>query len=483
MKELLQERYFYYFEQISRIPRESGNEKAVSDWIFQWAKKLGLRAVQDAALNLVIYKQASCGYEACSPVLLQAHMDMVCEKTPDSAHDFANDPIRLCTDGEWLMSACDTTLGADNGIGMACAMAILEDKTLCHPPLEVIFTVEEETTFKGANALNPALVLAKRMINLDHAQEEELIAGSCGGTGAEFKLPLVWETVKKEDCSVWQIKLEGLLGGHSGEDIHRGRGNAIKLLMRVLQKAVLQEALVISICGGTNRLAIPREASALLACKNGYDIQKAVSTMLNELKKELGAAGASMNLQLVRQSCKEENIQVLNKESFEKVIQAVLLFPDGIFCMSSEFTGQVTSSDNLGILEVFPHTGGLKIVSEIRGLYPSMVEDTADKIRTLAAVCGAEAVFFDGYGSWEYRPVSPLREWALLKYRELYKKEMKVSVIHAGLEGAMFSQKIPGMDIISVGPDCQFFHSPKERVRIASVRRFYEFLTQLLTIK
>ena len=249
------------FQQISRIPRDSGSEKAVSDWILDGAQERSIEVEQDDIWDLILRKPASAGYEDHAPLLLQAHIDMVCEKDSSSNHDFAKDPIELKLDGDWIVSASGTTLGADDGIGVAAALAVLDDDTLPHPPLEVVFTVQEETTFAGAETVDISGCKAKRMINLDHADERELIVGSCGGTGVEFTMPLQREAEVPEGKQGFRIHLTGLTGGHSGEDIHRGRGNAISLLLRILEDPRLQ---TVSISGGTNRLAIPREAEAIV---------------------------------------------------------------------------------------------------------------------------------------------------------------------------------------------------------------------------
>lgn len=483
MFETDKESILYYFEKISRIPRESGDEKAVSDWILSWAMEKGLEALQDPVYNLIIKKPASAGYEKAEPVILQAHMDMVCEKNPDSCHDFKKDPILLKKEGDWLMSACGTSLGADNGIGMACGMAILADDSLKHPPLEVIFTVEEETTFRGADGLMSSSFESKRMINLDHAQEDELIAGSCGGTGALFTMPLAWEEEALQGYEAFELKVCGLKGGHSGEDIHRGRGNAIQLLMRVLQKAVSIGGKVVSVYGGTNRLAIPREATALVLIKDSDALKRLALEMKAVLKKEFGNSAPGLDVAAKRieaAQMPESGLRPLKNGEIEKMAAVVRLIPDGVITMSGDFPGLVNSSSNLGILRALPESGALSITCEIRGLYGSMVEDTKDRMKELAAVFGAEIQFFAGYVSWEYRSDSELRKAALHLYEEMFGRKMAVSTVHAGLECGMFVEKEPEMDIISIGPSCQYFHSPMERVSVPSVRLFYGFLTVLL---
>lgn len=467
------ERVFYYFKEISSIPRESGNEKAISDWLVNWAKDHQLEVIKDENLNIVIKKAASQGCEAASSVLLQAHMDMVCEKTSDSKHDFDCDPIILTEDEDWLFSACGTSLGADNGIGMACALAVLEDDTLVHPALEIVFTVEEETTFKGADTVSAELFESKRMINLDHADDSELIAGSCGGTGAYFTLPISWEKDVPDGFEAYRIKVTGLKGGHSGEDIHRGRGNAISLLIRVLDSADIR---AVSIEGGTNRLAIPREAEAVVLSNDAMSLNEYLNSMKDIFIREYGAAAPELDVTMER----TENDVPMCVGELEKIVAAVKLFPNGIVNMNGELEGVVESSDNVGIIKASPSEGEMRITCEARGLYGTTVEDIKRKINILAEILGANVEYFGGYVSWEYINDSKLRKTALELYKELFGEEMKVLAIHAGLECGMFAEKRTGMDIIAIGPTCQYFHSPNERVSISSVRKFYGFLTELL---
>ena len=281
------------FEQLSQIPRESGNEKAVSDWIKGWAQERGLKVRQDDIWNLLITKPAAEGYETHPPVLLQAHIDMVCEKNRNSSHDFTKDPILLKREGDWLTSATGTTLGADNGIGVSAAMAVLADDTLPHPPLEVVFTVQEETTFAGAETVDVTSLKAKRMINLDHADEREMIVGSCGGTGVRFTMSLTRMADLPEGCDAYLLRLSGLKGGHSGEDIHRGRGNAISLLIRLLEMLDLP---VVSITGGTNRLAIPREAEAIVHTRDAKALQEDLAKAEQIFRKEYSGAAPELTI-------------------------------------------------------------------------------------------------------------------------------------------------------------------------------------------
>ena len=471
MKDIFEHRVLDLFRQLSRIPRESGNEKAVSDWIKSWAEDRGLEVSQDEIWDLIIKKPASAGYEDHGPVLMQAHIDMVCEKNRESTHDFTKDPIELSYDGEWLSAAGGTTLGADNGIGVAAAMAILEDDALKHPPLEVVFTVQEETTFAGAETVDISDLKATRMINLDHADERELIVGSCGGTGVKFTMPLEHEDGIPEGREAFHIRLTGLKGGHSGEDIHRGHGNAISLLLRILEQPELQ---VISIEGGTNRLAIPREAEADVLAPDEETIRKIVSDANATFRKEYSGAAPELDI-----LCEPAEPGVpLKESSFAKIAAAVRLYPNGIVNMNGSFDGLVESSDNIGIISTEGDV--LTLTSEVRGAYQSTVDDIVRTIDILAAMLGAQVEYFNGYVPWEFEADSVLRGIAVSTYEEMFGGRMKQLALHAGLECGFFAEKKPGLDLISIGPDCQYFHSPEERVRVVSVEHFYDFLKQIL---
>ena len=471
MNDVFENRILSIFRDLNRIPRESGNEKSVSDFIMEWALERGLQAAQDEYNNLIIRKPASPGCEDHEAVLLQAHMDMVCEKNADSTHDFSKDPIDLKVEGDWLMSARGTTLGADNGIGVAAAMAILEDSEAHHPPLEVVFTVEEETSFAGAENVDITGLQATRMINLDHAVANQVIAGSCGGTGVELTMPLERCSEVPAGCKGYKVSVKGLLGGHSGEDIHRGRGNAITLLIRLLENPAFK---VVSIEGGTNRLAIPREAFALVLAEDDEAVSDAVETWKSAFRREYGSAAPDLDVTF-------EDAKAglpFTSESFRRIAAAVRLYPNGIVNMNGCFESTVESSDNIGIITT--EGDELKLVSEVRGAYRTTVDSIVKSIDVLAELLGAKVQLFNGYIPWEYDDCSELKDLALDVYEDMYGSSMECIALHAGLECGFFAEKKPGLDIIAIGPDCLYFHSPQERVNIPSTLRFMEFLKELL---
>ena len=476
----------FYFSQLAEIPRDSGKEKAVSDFLLNWARERGLDAYQDAVWNLIIKKPGSAGRESEEPVILQAHLDMVCEKDSTSTHNFETDPIPLRMEGDWLTSAAGTTLGSDDGIGVAYIMAVLADETLSHPPIEALLTVQEESTFAGAANVDWSRLLGKRLINLDQSVENEVLCGACGGTGMQMRVPLVQEPIPA-GFQTMKVTISGLEGGHSGEDIHRGRGSAIALLARGLQscKENLHGLRIEEFTGGTSRLAISREAGTVFAIAE-TDVE-ACEQLWSELeqqwKKEYETTAKRLHVQ-VQTGTKESNDCGTKKQSCyaaksgEKILAALRLFPDGIQQMNGTFPGTVESSNNLGIVR----TEGAELIltAEARGAYASTIEVIRQKVTCLASLLGGTCEFFAAYVPWEYRSDSPLRRLAMDTYREAFRTELKPVVVHAGIECGFFLQAKPELDAISIGPTAQYFHSPKERLQVSSTLREWMFLKELL---
>ncbi len=466
----------YFFERISQIPRESGSEKGISDFLKGWAEGLGLWCVQDEGWNLIIKKPGSPGCVSLPPVILQAHIDMVCEKTPDSAHDFAVDSIPLKLDGDWLSSAAGTTLGADDGIGVALCMAALSSEELVHPPLEVLFTVQEESTFYGAEHVRWDLLEGRRLINLDHAVECEVLTGSCGGSGVEVALPVERQEIAA-GAACYALTLTGLPGGHSGEDIHRGHGSAIQLMTRVLLRLRSKfDASLISLEGGASRLAISRDAHAVVCASAGIaELRGELQRLEAEFRREYQAVAPGLSLSL---SKGPEQAACLTRQSLDRVLTGLALFPDGIQNMNGAFPGRVESSVNLGVLKT--EASQFIMTAEIRGGYLSTVESIREKISVLSDALGGACRFFAGYLPWESRGDSPLRAAAVRTYRALFGAEMKAIVVHAGIECGCFLRQVPELDAISIGPDCESFHSPQERMSVSSAKRVWRLLKELL---
>lgn len=472
----------YYFEKISRIPRGSGNEKEISDYLFKWASGHGLDAFQDEQNSLIIKKAASRGCENAEPVILQAHMDMVCEKNADSTHDFSKDPITLKVEDDMLMAADGTTLGADNGIGMAYCMAVLASDDFVHPPIEVVLTTEEETSFAGAAGIDINRLKGRRLINLDHAVENEVVVGSCGGMGIRVILPVKKETGKTEEHKLYKISVGGMKGGHSGEDINKGRGSAIQLLNRILRICMQQMgAKLTDIQGGTNRVAISREAEAVILIPKEMEkhfLDHIVASQ-QRFAKEYQAAAPEL---IVCASCikneKDDGIGYCTNDSFEKIVSAITLFPDGIRQMNAAAQGVVESSINLGRIEI--KEGHFVATAEIRGAYSSTVEAIKERVLCLTALLGGEYECFDGYAPWECKMESSLHKIVTQEYKNLFETEMKTIILHAGLECGFFAGKRPELEAVSIGPNCWYFHSPLERVSISSVKKVWIFLKGVL---
>lgn len=483
------EKPLYFFEKISMIPRESGHEEAISDAILAWAKGLGLEAHQSECGNLIIKKPASAGLEDHAPVILQAHMDMVCEKNSDSDHDFAKDPILLKKDGNWLIAANGTTLGADDGIGVAYCLAVLEDKTLVHPPIEVLLTVEEESTFNGAEHVDWSLLEGRALINLDSSIEDEVLVSSAGGSGIQLESGLDHETVEAP-CEVYRVSISGLKGGHSGEDIHRGHGSANRMLMRILRRLLDSADISLRYAeGGTSRLAISREANAEFLFAPSKQVPNAADARASlfeafesakaQILEEYAAATPEIKIALEKTEDDTENRLAMTYKSFLKVLQVFQLLPDGIQSMSGVFLGNVESSINLGILRA--DADHLTVVAEARGGHPGSIEEICARVKLVADTCGCSYDFFNRYMPWAYQPDSPLRALVMSTYEDLFAKPMRAVSVHAGIECGCFLQDVPALDAISIGPNCKYFHSPQERMNITSALHIWELLKTMLS--
>ena len=474
---LLQDRVFHHFGALCKIPHPSFGERQISDYLLQWARGLGLDAHQDQRWNVVIKKPASPGYEQAPTVILQAHMDMVCEKAPGVQHDFAADPIHLELDGDTLSTGGRTTLGADDGIGVAYIMAILEDSSAVHPPLEAVITTAEEEDLSGALELDASTLCGRLLINIDNAVEHELLSGSCGGIGVELALPIEYAALP-DNYSAFELLLSGLPGGHSGEDIRNGHGNAIQLLGRLLHG--LQGALPLAVAdfsGGNFRLAIPREARAviLVPTESESNVCAMVEQMQRLFTKEYRVVAPKLRVEL-RPCAKPE--RVLSAPSLLRLIQALYLSPNGILEMDSAVPGVVSSSDNFGELRLVKDQAVL--VFEIRAAHESARDYIHQKLEVLAELLGGQCRGFAAYPGWAYNPDSRLRTLAQAVYQNEFGEEIRPVTVHAGLECGCFFPKIPGLDAISIGPDTWGLHSPSERLSVSSTQRVYRYIKALL---
>lgn len=468
---------FRYFEEISSIPRASGNEKRISDYMVEFAKAQGLEAIQDEALNIIIKKSASPGYEKAPAVILQGHMDMVCEKNKGTVHDFDKDPIRLRV-VEDMIYAQETTLGADNGIALAYVMAILASKDIQHPRLEVLFTSDEENTMSGAAAIDPAMLSAKLLINLDSEEEGHFLVSSAGGTKAKLVIPVEWENVPQGTVP-YMLSVGGLRGGHSGIEIDKGRGNANKLMGRLLNR--INRACEISIAeinGGLKSNAIPREAEALVVVNESskQELETAVKEMEPIFKNELRAVEPDLYIRLEPVTVSVG--KVFTKQTADKLIRSIIIMPDGIQSMSMEIKGLVESSTNLGVIST--KDSELWLINEIRSSVRSLKTKILDQVEALAGILDSSVRIESDYPEWEYNPDSKLRPLFIETYKKKYGIESKIVAIHAGLECGIFMNKIAGLDAISLGPNMYNVHTPDEHLSISSTERVWEFLLEVL---
>ncbi len=476
IEKLQENRVFYHFFEISKIPRPSLFEKKISDFILNWAKNLNLEVHQDEKFNLLIRKAASPGNEKKKPIILQAHIDMVCQKSVGIEHSFETDPIKMVLDGDILSTGNRTTLGADDGIGVALAMTILEAKDLVHPPIDVIFTTAEEEDLSGALNVDKSWFNTNRIINIDHVVDSEQVAGSCGGIAVESKLKIDYIEVPKGYVS-YKIKVDGLIGGHSGEDINRGRANANVLLGRLLNFFRDEFDYEISdINGGTWRTAIPRSSYVTIAfhLDNLEKFKKTFENFFKMVKKVYSKADKNITLEI------EEvfsNTKMISKENFTKVIDMIFLSPNGISKMLGDLK-VVESSCNLG--EIHIKDGYIFIIIDIRAAFEENYRYIAKKIQLLAKNIGLESKTFTEYPSWHYKEDSELRNISSSVYSNMFGEKIKTLIVHAGLEPSCFSDKIVDMDAISIGPNTWDLHCPKERLSISSTEKIYKFLIKIL---
>lgn len=469
------ERLFHFFEDISAIPRGSSNEKAISDYLVAFAKERGLWYHQDALHNVIIKKPASAGAEDKPAVMLQGHLDMVCEKLAGVDHDFEKDGIDLIVkDG--VLTANGTTLGGDNGAAVALMLAVLDDDALAHPALECVFTTQEETGLTGAAGLDKSLISARTMINLD-SEEEGIATVSCAG-GMRFTMtrPITRHTASGK---LLTIDVSGLLGGHSGTDINKERQNGIILLARLINR-VLHEtgAQLASFAGGSKDNAIPREVCAVLVCSDA-DIEKAQSiaeAMAADFAAELVPFEPDFKCTI---SAQDGAAEVLSEADAKAFISAICLAPNGVRRRNLKQDGFVVTSLNLGVARMDDTTASL--VFAPRSSVASLQNYTTDCLYLLAETFGFDCDIAGAYPGWSFAEESPIRDTFIASYRELFDADLKIEAIHAGLECGLFSDALPGLDAIAVGPTIRGCHTPDEYLPLDSFERFYSLLTDVLS--
>lgn len=465
------------FYEICQVPRPSKKEEQIIAFLLDWGKKHGIETVKDHAGNILMKKPASKGYEKRPTVVLQAHMDMVCEKNSDTVHDFLKDPIHPYIDGEWL-KAKGTTLGADNGIGMAAMMAVLLDNELKHPALECLFTVDEETGLTGAFELKAGFLSGKKLLNLDSEDDGEIFIGCAGGIDTVVNMP--YKTVSAPvDLYYCKISVKGLSGGHSGDDIDKGRANANKLLNRFLWNVNRQTTLYVAeINGGNLRNAIPREAYAVVGVDKNFKEELAVmlNQYISDVTSEYAATEHNIKLTIDTEANPET---VMEGDVVNRLLNSVYACPNGIIRMSDDMPGLVETSTNLASIKM-KDGKNIEIVTSQRSSVSSAKKDIASMVESVFVLAGADVKHSDGYPGWKPNPNSELAQKLSASYKKLFNKEAKIRAIHAGLECGLFSEKYPDMDMVSFGPTMRGVHSPDERLHIKDTEKFYMLLIDVL---
>ena len=477
MKNLIPQGVWSHFHSLTQIPRPSGKKEEVSAFLADYGRSLGLETIVDAIGNVIIRKPASAGYENHPGVILQGHMDMVPQKNNDTAFDFEKDPIEAYVDGEWV-TAKGTTLGADNGIGVAAAMAILADKSVVHPPLEVLVTVDEETGMYGAFALEGGLLQGKILLNLDSETEGELYVGCAGGVDTTAKFQYTPVPVEEGDVAI-KISLTGCKGGHSGCDIHLQRANANKLLFRFLKDAVANfEARLASVEGGSLRNAIPREASAIITipAEGVEEIIDLVAEYEDLFVTEYEGVEDNIHFTAEEVACPTTE---LPEDVQDFLIHAVTACPHGVYRVIPEMPDVVETSNNLAMLTTEDNC--VTVMCLTRSSVESRKEELQEIIQSVFAMAGAEVEFSGSYPGWKPNLNSRILGVMQDVYKQEFAAEPRIIIIHAGLECGIIGRNYPGMDMISFGPTIKYPHSPDERVNIPSVEKFYHFL--LATLK
>ena len=465
LEELTNHIVFHYFAEISSIPRGSGNEQAISDYLVRFAQDRNMEVIQDKSLNVIIKKVATVGYEHAPTVIIQGHMDMVCEKNRDTIHDFKNDPLQLRIIGDMLY-ATDTTLGADNGVAVAYALALLDSNELPHPALEIVITTEEETTMNGALAVSADHFKGEILINIDSEEDGKLLVSSAGGVRVTQVLPILWTSISDEEVA-YSIRISGLKGGHSGISIDKERGNSNKLLGRVLHDLSIDFLFSIQqINGGLKSNAIPREAEAIVLFQVGdvEKIKQKIQQWDQIFKDELQSSDPDVTIGF--KSKETISATVFTEETKRKAITSLLLIPHGVQGMSMGIDGLVESSTNLGVVTTTDTE--MKFESEIRSSIKSQKVHMVTQVKSLAALLDCNVVIDSDYPEWPYNPNSKVKKLFEETYKEKYGKEMEVIAVHAGIECGVFIEKIPGLDAVSIGPDMYNVHTPDEHLSIPS---------------
>lgn len=460
---------FKWFFEINQIPRSSGKEKEISDFLVKFAKDRNLEVYQDEILNVIIKKPGTPGYENSETIILQGHMDMVCVKADGSDHNFDIDPIEMIVDGD-ILRANKTTLGGDDGIAVAYGLALLDSNDIPHPPLEVLITTNEETGMDGAMALTAEHLTGTRLLNLDTEEEGVFLVSCSGGSNIDMTFNIEKQPAKD---SAYEIVVSGLKGGHSGAEIHLQRGNAIKIATRFLSK-VRSNITLAAIEGGIKHNAVPSYAKAIFTTKDFSSIESCLNSLIDDIKEEYRVEEPNLTIAINPSSASETYTDKLSKD----IIDFLMVLPDGVQYMSKDIDGLVQTSLNNAIIS--ESDGKLVLVTSVRSASSSSLREILD---TLAIICerfGADSKEYAAYPAWQYEADSKLRDIAVKAFNDIYGKDPEISSIHAGLECGLLKGILPNTDMLSFGPDIKDAHTPLEHMSISSVERVWDFTKKLL---
>lgn len=478
LRDLQPVKVFQYFEEICNIPHGSTNLDGISSYLEQFAKDHNLFHIRDHANNIIMVKEATPGYEDVEPIILQGHMDMVAVKKADCDIDLEKDPLRLKVDGDYVYAE-GTSLGGDDGIAVAYILAIMDSDNIAHPRIEAVITTDEEIGMEGATAIDLSMLKAKRMMNIDSEEEGILLTSCAGGARIDCNIPI---TREEKEGLYYQIKMSGLLGGHSGTEINKERGNAIKLLARALYMISKEMPIQIAQLGGGEKdNAIPREAEAVVcilaeqeACFTAL-VQEIESIFQNEnITKEKALSLTCKKVGMERDS-------VLNQESTKRVIDFLMVLPNGVMSMSVDIAGLVETSLNVGILKL--EEKQMVAASAIRSSIESAKQHLIDQVTTVSSLAGGTVSVHGEYPGWQFDPDSKLRATMVTVYKEMFGEEPMVEAIHAGLECGIMISKIPGLDCVSFGPNMYDIHTTEERLSISSTERMWNYILEILKRK
>ena len=475
LSELEPKNVFSFFEDICNIPHPSYKEEKISNYLVEFAKARNLEYYQDSLYNVIIIKEASKGYEDVAPIILQGHMDMVCEKTSESTHDFKNDGLELYVEDGFL-KAKDTTLGGDDGVAVAMALALLDSREIPHPPIEAVFTVDEELGMEGAEAIDLTVLKGKKLINLDSEEEKTLTVGCAGGVRYQGLIPVEKETASGDEI---KITIQGLLGGHSGEEIHRQRGNANKMMARLLYHIAEEKSYRLSeIYGGSkdNVIAMEAHASLVAAPEDTEQILAMIRNMEDVWNAEF--MGEEPGLTVKTETEKNADTVVFSKDTTQKVVGYLKASPNGLKEYSRKVAGATETSLNLGVVSM--KENGVEAAFLIRSAVDSRKQQVLEEVDAVTKAFGGTGTISSAYQAWQYKPKSELRPVMIEAYKEIYGKEPEICIIHGGLECGIFLGKRPDLDCVSCGPDVLDIHSYNERLDIASTQRSWEFLKLVL---